>query len=82
MGLCNARNAGLTMSMTKTDYELIAESVQRTITVTAWMEKNRVKRQAKLDALRLVASDLAGSLYGDNPKFNRDKFLVACGVKE
>ena len=37
--------------MTKKDYELIAESVKRTITVESWMEKNQLKKQAKLDAL-------------------------------
>lgn len=69
------------MSMTKKNYELIAGSVNRTIHVTMFTEKNQVKKQAKLDALRLIASDLAGSLYGDNSKFDRDKFLTACGVK-
>ena len=71
----------LTPTMTKKDYELIAESVKRTITVESWMEKNQLKKQAKLDALRLIANDLAGSLYGDNARFDRNKFLTSCGVK-
>lgn len=70
------------MSMTKSNYVLIADSIHRSKMVTEMLEKNQVRKQAKLDAYRLVASDLAGSLYGDNKKFDRDKFLKACGVKE
>lgn len=68
--------------MTKKDYQLIADSVRRTIRVEEWTEKNQVKKYAKIKALRLVASDLAGSLYGDNPKFDRERFLTACGIKD
>lgn len=67
--------------MTKKDYELIAGSVRRSLQVAEMLEHNQVKRQAKVNALRLVANDLAGSLYGDNPKFDRVKFLTACGVE-
>lgn len=67
--------------MTKKDYELIAASVSRTIWVMTWNEKNKTRRQGAIKALNLVANDLAGSLYGDNIKFDRNKFLQACGVE-
>lgn len=66
--------------MTKKDYELIAGSVRRSVRVTEWLSKNQVKREAKLEVLRLVANDLSGSLRADNPKFDQEKFLKACGV--
>lgn len=66
--------------MTKKDYELIAQSVRRTRMVEGW-DKNQLRKQAKMAALRLVANDLAGSLYGDNPRFDRTKFLTACGIE-
>lgn len=65
--------------MSKKDYELIAGAVKRTYQVTSWLERNTVKKQAKYQVLQLVANDLAGSLGGDNPKFDQDKFLAACG---
>lgn len=65
--------------MTRKDYILIAKSIYRSKMVKEATEKNKIKRQAMIDALHLVANDLAGSLYGDNPQFNRDKFLTACG---
>lgn len=67
--------------MTKKDYLLLAGSVVRTVRITEWTEKNQVKKQAKLQAISLVAHDLAGNLYGENKKFDRDKFLEACGVE-
>lgn len=68
--------------MTKKDYILIADSLYRSIQITTWLEKNQVRKQTKLAAYRSIAHDLAGSLKGDNPKFNQDKFLKACGVAE
>lgn len=51
--------------MTKKDYELIAD----------WAA------YCKDMPLDLVALEiLATKLEGDNPKFDRDKFLTACGV--
>lgn len=68
--------------MTKKDYELIAGAFQRTTRVVHWFDKNKVKRQAKLEALGLLANDLAGTFYGENKKFDRNKFLEACGIED
>lgn len=66
--------------MTKKDYELIAGAIYRSVRVTQWTNKNRVKREAELKALRLVATDLASSLAHENPKFDRKRFIEACGI--
>lgn len=66
--------------MTKKDYELIAGAVVRTMHVASW-DKNQVRKQAKFEALKLIAHDLSGSLYVDNPKFDREKFLKSCGIQ-
>lgn len=66
--------------MTKKDYVLIAQSINRSIHVTSFTEKNQVRKQAKLKAYSLVAHDLSGSLKGDNPRFDQERFLAACGI--
>lgn len=67
------------MSMTKKDYELIAWAVKRSGIIP---DKNRVRQQGRESMRRLIANDLAGSLYGDNPKFDKNKFLKACGIEQ
>jgi len=67
--------------MTTTDYDLIAGSLSRTIHVTEFLEKNQIRKQAKLAALRLLASDLAGKIYSRDKSFDRDRFLNECGVQ-
>ena len=67
--------------MKKKHYELIASSIRRTDIVNM-LDKNKLRRVAKRKALVLVANDLAGTFYGDDPKFDRDEFLKACGVIE
>lgn len=52
--------------MTKKDYELIAGVFAR----TAWD-----------DIAKSMAVNLAIELEKDNPRFDRAKFLTACGVK-
>jgi len=65
--------------MTKKDYILIADSINRSRMVTDMTEKNQVKKKAKIDAYRLVAHDLAGTLKGDNQAFTQELFIKACG---
>jgi hypothetical protein len=60
--------------MTRKDYELIAETINRL----------RVDFDNGGDdtiSLALVADELADALEGTNPRFNREMFLTACGVK-
>ena len=54
--------------MTKKDYELIAE-----VLANAWWGNN--------DQKRYIVYDLTDALETTNPRFNRNLFLTACGVK-
>ena len=64
--------------MTKKDYVLIAMSIWRS---GYTKDKNQVRNTAKENMRRLIAIDLASSLQNDNPLFNRQKFIEACGVE-
>lgn len=57
--------------MTKKDYELIAGTINDYIFV------NEADRSNAL----AIAEMLADSLYSDNPKFDRQRFLTACGIQ-
>ena len=52
--------------MTRKDYQLIAEVFARS---------------AGDDLAKLIALNLADKLEQDNPRFNKARFLTACGVK-
>jgi hypothetical protein len=65
--------------MTKKDYELIAMSVWRSGFI---INGNKIKQEARESMRRLIANDLASSLAHANPRFDRIKFLQACGVTE
>jgi hypothetical protein len=53
--------------MTRKDYELLAETI-----ATAWWHNSDYKSH--------FASALADKLENENPRFDRHRFLVACGV--
>ena len=55
--------------MTKKDYQIIASAVY-----------SALLDGGNLQELRGVASHLANKLQADNNKFNRAKFIEACGV--
>lgn len=63
--------------MTKKDYELIAMSIWRSGFI---IDKNKVRQQAKQDIRRLIMNDLIAGLKNDNPNFDADKFMKACGI--
>lgn len=65
------------MSMTKKDYELIAATIHDQI--KAW--DNPVFPQERVLGIEILADALADRLELDNPKFDRQKFLTACGIK-
>ena len=54
--------------MTRKDYVMIAETL-----ATAWWDSEYVKAG--------VVHTLADTLEADNPRFDRARFLDACGVK-
>lgn len=66
--------------MTKKDYELIAGVVkdfdQR---LGNWF--NGQERQQRQEVHAELAHSMANQLEQDNPKFDRNKFLQACGIE-
>lgn len=64
--------------MTKKDYEKIAKVLAKRITVTG--EFSRAYQNEVREQVKYVASDLADTFAEDNPKFDRERFLKACGV--
>lgn len=68
--------------MTKKDYILIAKSVWRSGYAKDVTEKDSIKRRAGEAMRRLIAIDLASSLQAENSKFDRARFMEACGVTE
>ena len=62
--------------MTKKDYELIAGAIWRSGFIK---DKNKIRQEAKERVRHLIAIDLSSSLANDNPRFNREKFMSACG---
>lgn len=67
--------------MTRKDYQLIAASVHRSMQAHGIGNKSTREVAGGDKALRLVATDLAASLAHDNPRFDRARFLAACGVQ-
>lgn len=62
--------------MTRKDYVLIAACLAA-VRADCTADKHREHEFAALDA---VARDLAHQLANDNPRFDRARFLAACGV--
>ena len=68
------------MSMTKKDYELIARVVADFENrLGNWF--NSQERQQRQEIHAELAHGMANSLEQSNPRFDRAKFLQACGVK-
>lgn len=65
--------------LTEKDHILIAACVHRTRMARS-ITGTQAAKAASAAALRLVAIDLAASLRHDNPWFDRERFLTACGV--
>tara|TARA_R100000808_G_scaffold11131_1_gene28922 strand:+ start:428 stop:634 length:207 start_codon:yes stop_codon:yes gene_type:complete len=67
--------------MTKKDYELIAEAIEQ----CAWFYGSGAPWPDDLRTpevvLRGVAMELVERLAADNPRFDGQRFLAACGVE-
>ena len=59
--------------MTRKDYILIAEAIEPVISASHF-------DSARKDGARRVAVRVAAALSADNPRFDRERFLKACGV--
>jgi len=62
--------------MTRKDYVLIAETIKGAINY----EQDFNNDQSKVNGFKSLALALALTLESDNPRFDRHRFLVACGV--
>lgn len=62
-------------SMTRQNYVVIANALERTFALARAREDG-----ALMVAARKVADDLCNALQYDNPRFDRDRFLDACGM--
>lgn len=74
--------------MTRKDYELLATVLKRytdsdndnwTHLESAGLEPPE-KDRAMLQRTRLIVRDISAALANDNPKFNPNTFLKACGL--
>lgn len=61
--------------MTRKDYELIAR------VISSIYKDFDCSPSEDTVSLSVIAEELADSLQGENPRFNRELFLTACGVK-
>lgn len=66
------------MSMTKKDYELIAQPILSEVKRLAQLPNSPMANDQYMEVTRL-ADLLADSLQADNPKFDRTLFQIACG---
>ena len=60
--------------MTRKDYVMIAEILKAN-------REDFVQGDEGLSLLYILSHQIANGLEADNPRFDRDRFLVACGVK-
>ena len=66
--------------MTRKDYVMIA-GIIKDCNLIPTLNKNKENGLIQADMLFTVASQLAYKLEQDNPRFDRARFLAACGVK-
>jgi hypothetical protein len=59
--------------MTRKDYELIARSI--------FVDRESLQEESQRQTADLIARGLAEQLEAMNPRFDRARFLSACGVK-
>lgn len=64
--------------MTRKDYQLIAEVFKNAIDGQA--ENSHCQVKDPMTAIHNMAHDMRIKLLRDNPAFNNDKFLKACGI--
>lgn len=67
--------------MTRKDFKMIAACFTEQARLFRAQEHARDDRiKAAERALRMVAEAIAEECYLDNPRFDRDRFMAACGL--
>ena len=64
------------MAMSKKDYVVVAAAINE----AAYTSKGLADAESRADELARVADMLSEVFAADNPRFDRAKFLAACGV--
>lgn len=59
--------------MTKKDYIVVAAALREQLPRRAWLNK--------WQQYEAVCSSLAAAFLKDNPRFDRERFMVACGIE-
>jgi len=67
--------------MTKKDYEAISAIVRREWNLTPDTNDQDAYRRGRANGIFLIALYLADYLEKDNPLFDRDMFVKACGIE-
>lgn len=67
--------------MTRKDYVLIAEAL-REARVDIQCKEPEEQVQTLKDGVSYAADWIADALAGENPRFDRNRFLKACGVTQ
>jgi hypothetical protein len=62
--------------MTKKDYELIAKAIYGSLIQSGKLEW----QDQYADQFRMTARHISTALERDNPRFDKDRFMKACGV--
>jgi hypothetical protein len=65
--------------MTRKDYIAIASCIQSAQQYNPW--PTAAEMDAALLMKRTIAQNIAHTMANDNPRFDRAKFLAACGVQ-
>jgi hypothetical protein len=60
--------------MTRKDYVMIAE-------ILRFNRKDFIEGEDGFSLINILAHQIANGLEADNPRFDRARFLTACGVK-
>lgn len=67
------------MALTKKHYEQIAARIAKTVDLVKRVHRPGPVRNASLHAAEAIACDLTIDFEADNPRFDRQRFLTACG---
>lgn len=68
--------------MTRKDYQLIAEAIREARSISPGAVVVAPSTRYHDDGVDTAARYLASALERDNPRFDRARFLKACGVEE
>jgi hypothetical protein len=67
--------------MTKKHYEAIASILRGSYEVAQENEQNGMAI-GETERVEVLANELAAYFTQDNPRFNREMFLTACGIEQ